>query len=90
MVVLKERLNQLDTELKTSDADSKKWLEEFSKADKAVKALQNERDKMRQRIMKLKNRRNFNINQKICKMCAKEYLEKENFNWSCRTHRVNN
>jgi hypothetical protein len=21
-------------------------------------------------------------------MCGKEYLEKENFNWSCRTHRV--
>lgn len=47
MVVLKERLNQLDTELKVSDIDSKKWLEEFTKADKSVKALQNERDKMR-------------------------------------------
>lgn len=52
-----------------------------------VKVLQNERDKMRQRIQKLKNRRNYNINQKICKLCGKEYLEKENFNWSCRTHR---
>jgi hypothetical protein len=29
------------------DVDGKKWLEEFTKADKSVKALQNERDKMR-------------------------------------------
>lgn len=27
------------------------------------------------------------MNQKICKNCGQEYLEKENFNWSCRTHR---
>ena len=46
-----------------------------------------ERDKMKQRFLKLKNRR-FRIdqNQKICKKCGKEYLEKENYNWSCRTH----
>jgi hypothetical protein len=47
MAVLKDRFNQLDTDLKASEADSKKWLEEFTKADKAVKTLQNERDKMR-------------------------------------------
>lgn len=23
----------------------------------------------------------------MCKMCAQEFHEKENFNWSCRTHR---
>lgn len=23
----------------------------------------------------------------MCKNCAKDYIEKENFNWSCRTHR---
>jgi chromosome segregation ATPase len=88
VTVLKERMNQLDTEFKNAEAEANKWQDEFTKVDKQVKALQNERDKMRQRIQKLKNRRNFNINQKICKQCGKEYLEKENFNWSCRTHRV--
>jgi hypothetical protein len=46
-----------------------------------------ERDKMKQRITKLKNKR-FKIedNQKICKKCGKEYLDNENYNWSCRTH----
>ena len=23
----------------------------------------------------------------VCKKCAKEFIEKENFNWSCRTHK---
>ena len=68
--------------------ESIKAREEFIKQDKQIKSLQNERDKMRIRITRLKNRRTFNINQKICKLCGKEYLEKENFNWSCRTHRV--
>ena len=46
-----------------------------------------ERDKLKQRIQKLKNRRfRMEDNQKICKKCGKEYLEKENYNWSCRTH----
>ena len=43
--------------------------------------------KLRQRIQRIKNKR-FRIedNQKICKKCTREYLEKENFNWSCKTH----
>ena len=48
-----------------------------------------EREKIKQKIIKMKKRRNVDFNQKICKKCGKEYLETENFNWSCRTHRVN-
>jgi peptidoglycan hydrolase CwlO-like protein len=88
MVVLKEKLNSLDSDLKNAETEALKMKEENQKLDKLVKSLQNERDKMRQRIQKLKSRRIFNINQKICKLCGKEYLEKENFNWSCRTHIV--
>ncbi len=40
------------------------------------------------KIMKLRKRRNIDFNQKICKNCGKEYLENDNYNWSCRTHRV--
>lgn len=32
--VLKERMNQLDSELKTALTDATKWQDEFQKADK--------------------------------------------------------
>lgn len=88
MAVLKDKMNQQDTEIKELTANYKKWEEEAGKLDRQVKALVIEREKMKIRIQKLKKRRNFNMNQKICKNCGQEYLEKENFNWSCRTHRV--
>ena len=47
MIVLKERMNQLDSESKSAQLESNKWQDEFLKIDKQVKALQNERDKMR-------------------------------------------
>mmetsp|Transcript_25638 Transcript_25638/g.24937 ORF Transcript_25638/g.24937 Transcript_25638/m.24937 type:complete len:137 (+) Transcript_25638:1226-1636(+) len=50
VTLLKEKMNALDLEAKTFEMEAKKWNEEFNKADKQVKALQNERDKMRQRI----------------------------------------
>lgn len=47
-----------------------------------------EREKMKIRIQKLKNRKG-KVDQgiKMCRNCGREYHEKENFNWSCRTHR---
>ena len=43
---------------------------------------------MKERIKKLRSRRGkFDSSSKICKNCGKDYVEKENFNWSCRTHR---
>jgi hypothetical protein len=46
-----------------------------------------ERDKMKMQIIRLKLRKGKGDNQsKTCKNCTKEYNEKENFNWSCRTH----
>jgi chromosome segregation ATPase len=81
----------LETDLKDSKRDIEKISDEFNRLDKAHKILCNERDKMKQRLIKLKNKRQrVDVNQKICKNCGKEYLESENFNWSCRTHHVNN
>lgn len=46
-----------------------------------------EREKMKQRITKLKNRKGkVDHGIKMCRNCGKEFHEKENFNWSCRTH----
>ena len=37
--VLKDRMNQLDTEFKTAEAEATKWKEEYSKIDKQVKSM---------------------------------------------------
>jgi hypothetical protein len=57
------------------------------KFDKQVKMMLEERDKMKMRIVKLKSRKGkVDYGIKLCKNCSKEFPEKENFNWSCRTH----
>ena len=69
----------------TSDLDKK--LDETLKLDQENKVLKAEREKMKQRIIKLKSRKG-KVDQgiKMCKLCAQEFHEKENFNWSCRSH----
>jgi len=42
---------------------------------------------LKQRITRLVQRKGkFDGDMKTCKNCTKEFNEKENFNWSCRTH----
>jgi len=56
--------------------------------EREKKNLIAEREKMRDRLKKLKQRKGkFDVAQKTCKNCGKDFIEKENFNWSCRTHR---
>ena len=67
--------------------EKEKLKNELEKSNKKSNLLFDENLKLRQRIQRIKNKR-FRIedNQKICKKCTREYLEKENFNWSCKTH----
>jgi len=46
-----------------------------------------EKEKMKKNIVRLLARKGkFDNTQKVCKNCQKEFIEKENFNWSCRVH----
>lgn len=55
--------------------------------DAEKKNLLEEREKLVERIQRLKSRKGrFDSNLKFCNACKKDYTEKENFNWSCRTH----
>lgn len=63
-------------------------MEELAAISKTLLSVTNEKEKLRMKIMKLRKRRIIDFNQKICKNCGKEYLENDNYNWSCRTHRV--
>ncbi|KAF4701652.1 hypothetical protein FOZ63_013653, partial [Perkinsus olseni] len=60
---------------------------ERDKIEKRMKDLQEDRDKLKQRLKKYYARRRlFELDQRTCKNCNKEYMESANFNWSCRTH----
>ena len=55
--------------------------------EKANSELLQEVSRMRDRMKELRMKfRFFDNKNKICKRCGKEYLEAENYNWSCRRH----
>lgn len=58
------------------------------KLEKKCRQLLDDKEKLRQRIMAMRMKNSANVSQKLCKNCSQEYTEAENFNWSCRTHRV--
>lgn len=84
----KQRINDVEKELKDLKQSHKELEEKFSNIQKNYKNMKVEMEKLQQRLIKMKRTRNVNINQKICKKCQREYLESENFNWSCTTHQA--
>lgn len=88
MDTFKKRVFELDREMKKKTEEANDAFEQKVTLEKEKKLLIAEREKMKERIKKLKQRKGrFDIAQKVCKNCGKDYLEKENYNWSCRTHR---
>lgn len=85
--MFKKKVMEMDKELKKKQDE----IHEISVAkfvlEKEKKNWIELREKMKERIIKLKTRRGkVELAQKVCKNCNKEYTEKENFNWSCRIH----
>mmetsp|Transcript_73701 Transcript_73701/g.168966 ORF Transcript_73701/g.168966 Transcript_73701/m.168966 type:complete len:606 (-) Transcript_73701:195-2012(-) len=59
----------------------------LGQVEKKLKDLIDDRDKLRSRLKKYRARRKmFEAEQKMCRNCGREYVESENFNWSCTTH----
>lgn len=88
MKTQKEDYQQLQQQYKDLNENHNRIVDDLMKTQKALKDMQNEREKMKLRINKLKNRKG-KVDQgiKMCRNCGKEFHEKENFHWSCRTHR---
>ena len=73
--------------MKQAIAEIKNHVECRHAQEKEIRQLKEEREKFKKRIAKLNARKgNFSTGIKTCRKCTHEYLEKENFNWSCRTH----
>lgn len=86
--MLREKIAELEKGIRELEKELEAKTTEYEKLEKKYRQAMDEKEKMRQRIIKMKIRKIANPNQKLCKNCGKEYLETENFNWSCRTHRV--
>lgn len=55
--------------------------------DKKLSELSDDRDRLKGKLKKYRVRRKmFSAALKTCRHCGREYMESENFNWSCRTH----
>jgi chromosome segregation ATPase len=62
---------------------------EQDRCDKLVKSMEDEITKMRIKLKqnRLKRRQYGEAEEKICKKCQRVYMDSENYNWSCRTHK---
>jgi ribosomal protein S27AE len=49
--------------------------------------MTNERDALKLKLTKIKQKKTVDVQSKFCVNCGKDFLEKENFNWSCQIHR---
>lgn len=87
MEAFKKRVTQMEKDNTKVVEQLETCMNSLQNLDKANKMLTTERQKMIDRIKKLKSRRGkFDEGSKVCKKCGKDFMEKENFNWSCSTH----
>merc|ERR1719253_707566 len=80
----RERCKEEEIQIAVETDNTRK---ERDRLERKIQELSEDRDKLKARLKKYRARRNlFQIDQKSCRCCGKDYLESENFNWSCRTH----
>ena len=83
----REQVAMRDKEVKDLREEMQRATDELQRMEKQFKSMRAERDKLKHKIVRIKNRKlKVDVNQKLCRNCRREYLETENFNWSCRTH----
>lgn len=86
----KDRILSLKAELDQARDERDRCKAELLKMEKKYKDLGDEHDKMRQKLkhFRLKRKQYGEGEEKLCRKCQKTFLESENFNWSCRTHKA--
>jgi len=83
----KEREVKLQKQAQQLIKEQNELKDEILNLRMTCKQLNADKEKSKARIQKLLQKKGkFDSGFKQCKNCNKEYNEKENFNWSCRTH----
>lgn len=83
----KAKFGRMTEKLKKATEEIERLIDKNILAERTNKMNNEEKEKLKLRISKIMARKgNIDTLTKTCKKCTKEYKEKENFNWSCRTH----
>ena len=62
-------------------------IEQQTKSQRQIAALTSELEAFKKKVVSLQQKKSVDINQQFCCLCKQEFIEKQNFNWSCCTHR---
>lgn len=78
---------KIDAKCRTQGKELENAEDQLMRVERTNKLLMVEQQKMKQKLTKIIARKGkFDQGIKTCKNCNKEYTEKDNFNWSCKTH----
>lgn len=81
-----ETIRTLEAKLDTCNETIKQLENSLSKTENALRTYEKECVKLKARFVKIKSRKMIAADFQTCKICSQEFVENENFNWSCRTH----
>lgn len=86
--VLSQRILALTEENDRTKQTLSAYVTKYNKVDAHYKSVIKQRDRLRVKLIRLQKTRvvTKETMSKTCKNCNQEYQEKDNFNWSCRTH----
>ncbi|CAG9336221.1 unnamed protein product [Blepharisma stoltei] len=83
----KENAGNFQRELQTAQQEREKYKLQASEFEKKFGDLNQEYNRLRMRLKSFQHRfASSEADERICKNCQRPYTEKDNFNWSCRTH----
>mmetsp|Transcript_11619 Transcript_11619/g.17610 ORF Transcript_11619/g.17610 Transcript_11619/m.17610 type:complete len:92 (-) Transcript_11619:874-1149(-) len=60
---------------------------ELNKIKNLLTQVTNERDALKMKLQKMKQRKVVDVSSKLCVNCGADFNDKENYNWSCQVHR---
>lgn len=78
----KEKMNFMENEMKELRTANIGFKEQNTDLKKSLKLSTEEREILREKITQMKLKRNMRVTGNICRICNKDYNEKENFKWS--------
>ncbi|OMJ77332.1 hypothetical protein SteCoe_23075 [Stentor coeruleus] len=87
-LTIKYKIESQINDIGKASEDKEKFQKKTTEYEKKTNDLQEEFEKTRTRVkeIKAKNKVYDELDEKVCRYCKKVFIEKENYNWSCKVH----